>query len=89
MAIAVNATQLKYAVLDETYRQALLNGENPKTPIPRTPAGTIPVQGIRFHSIARKFVDWLVKDVNAMPLIMATCYGKHCMIGLRPAIWRR
>lgn len=61
----MNVTQLKHAVLDDEYRQALLNGEDPRTPFTGTPAGSIPVQGNRFHSIARKFVDWLVVDPDA------------------------
>lgn len=64
----MNVTQLKYAVLDDNYREALLNGEDPKTPFSGTPAGSIPVQGNRFHSIARKFIDWLVIDTTANDL---------------------
>ena len=61
----MNVTQLKYAVLDDNYRQALLNGEDPRTPFSGAPSGSIPVQGNRFHAITRKFIDWLVVDSGA------------------------
>ena len=61
----MNVTQLKYAVLDDKYRQALLNGEDPRTPFSGAPSGSIPVQGNRFHAITRKFIDWLVVDSGA------------------------
>jgi S-DNA-T family DNA segregation ATPase FtsK/SpoIIIE len=61
----MNVTQLKYAVLDDAYRRALLNGENPATPFASGRAGSVPVQGVRFHAIARRFLEWLVEDTNA------------------------
>ncbi len=61
----MNVTQLKYAVLDRAYRQALINGNSPATPFHGTPSGAVPVQGVRFHSIARKFIDRLITNTDA------------------------
>jgi len=58
----MNVTQLVNAVLDIEWRQKWIAGENPSTPKPQSPPGSVPVNGKLFHKLVSDFTDWLCSD---------------------------
>lgn len=55
----MNVTQLVNAVLDPEWRQKWITGENPQTPRPKSPPGSVPVNGKLFHKLVYDFTEWL------------------------------
>lgn len=55
----LTVTQLKCAALDPEWRRRWRAGEDPATPRPRTPNGSLPVKGKLFHTLVEHFTDWL------------------------------
>lgn len=60
----ITVSQLRAACLDADWRQRWRAGLNP--PVPMKPnASEFPVQGPLFHTLARRFTDWLTTDAIA------------------------
>jgi hypothetical protein len=59
----INVSELRCACLDEQWRRRWLAGEKPPTAT-FSPPGTPPVYGTEFHTLAKKFVKWLVSPAS-------------------------
>ncbi len=85
-ALKLSTTELLHAITDDEYFDRIAKGQQPAPPRPVTPAGAVPVQGIRFHSLARKFVDWLVQQpdqsLSSADVLWSAMYVRFAQTGL-------